>query len=232
MPVETFTLQAHALGRDAKVDRDARIIYGFQVMRAGHVKGRGYDIDQTTLDQLVQAAQKLEHGARGHLGHDSPIGPDPLMAYLGRSKNFRRDGDVVRADFHFASVTMPAVQGGADAIMALAEDDPDAFGASVVVRGSIEEDNEGRKLRIGSLGAVDWVGEPAATSGVFSAAAVESIPPAATDKPEDVQTVISEEVERLRRFNPDADAAAAVVSLCKRDPAWDEYFAREGSIKT
>lgn len=170
MSSHQIRLEMPGLGKDTKVDRDARMIKGFQVMRKGSAKGHGFEIDDTTLAQLLEAGQRLKTGARGHLGHGSFLGPDSLMTYLGRARNFRRDGDVVRADFQFspAADNMPGCPGGATAILDLAEDDPESFGASVVVRGSIEEEDEGRKLRIGSLSAVDWVGEPAATTGVFS----------------------------------------------------------------
>ena len=167
---ESIRLETDGLGKDTKIDREARMIKGFQVMRAGPAKGHGFDIDDTTLDQLVDAGKRLDKGARGHLGHSSFLGPDSLTTYLGRARNFRRDGDTVRADFQFAQAadSMPGALGGATAIMNLAEEDPDAFGASVVILGWREEEEDGRKLRIGSLHAVDWVGEPAATSGVFS----------------------------------------------------------------
>ena len=176
MTNDELTLAAPALGNRFAVDREKRVIEGFQVMRSGHVPHRDVWIDDETLDQLVALGNAAESGVKMNLGHADKTGRDQLGSLLGRARNFRRDAnepDVVRADAHIAEASDVLAPNGAY-VLSWAENDPDAFGASVVVRGRYEEKERGeRHLRITDLQSVDFVEEPAATTALFSRRAPE-----------------------------------------------------------
>jgi len=105
-----------------------------------------------------------------------------LGTFLGRVKNFKRDGDIVRADLHIDPTAHKAPDGNlADYVMSLAESDPDAFGSSMVIHwdeeyrkekdGTLSKDKNGKDLppliRVKKLNEVDIVDDPAANDGLF-----------------------------------------------------------------
>jgi hypothetical protein len=129
---------------------------------------------------------------------------------LGRAKQFRRDGDIVRADLHIDSTAHETPDGDlAGYVMNLAESDPDAFGSSMVVHWDEEFREEKTKdgedlppfIRVKKLMSVDVVDDPAANNGLFGIPFFsESVRPSAEmtsfldrflSQPESVEKVIS-----------------------------------------
>ena len=180
------------------VDRMERIIYGYAVITRGEALGHGVWVDSEMLDQVVAAGNALPKGAKTRFTHPG-LCSDGLGKYLGRSRNFRRDGDVVRANLHLSVVagkSPEATNDPAEYIMAFAEEDPDAFGSSIVFwpdQGAMvcfadeHEDEDGefqspdelnvRNLphgRLAKLDACDIVGDPAANPGGFFSSGDES----------------------------------------------------------
>lgn len=114
----------------AKVDRARRIITGLSAVTAGPVAALGVWLDSEFLDQVARAGSAGD-GSKCHFSHSS-LFRDGLGYLLGRMKDFRRAGPVVRCDLHFADVASSAPAGDlAGYVMDLAEDDAAAFGASL-----------------------------------------------------------------------------------------------------
>ncbi|HOQ60371.1 MAG TPA: hypothetical protein PKZ08_07115, partial [Vicinamibacterales bacterium] len=175
----------------AAVDREKRVITGYAVITRGEALGHGLWIDSEMLDQVVTHGNAAPKGIKSRFTHPG-LCSDGLGKYLGRARNFRREGDVVRADLHFSPVTAKAPefnQDPAEYIMDLAEKDPQAFATSIVYypdRGAesrhqadhtdedgdfISPDKDNTRdlphARLASLEASDLVDEPAANPGGF-----------------------------------------------------------------
>jgi len=155
------------------------VIRGFAVMTQGHVKDmRGWEIDETTLSQIVEAGNKSQLGLKSRFGHPN-MSSTALGTFTGRAKNFRKDGDIARADLFISKTAYETPDGDiASYVLDLAEKDPEAFGTSVVL-GEFDleytdekKNKDGKdlppKLRVSSLMAVDVVDDPAANDGMFN----------------------------------------------------------------
>jgi hypothetical protein len=159
--------------RKYKDDQSHGLIKGVAVMTKGKVKDdRAWTIDDTTLDQIVLAGNSQSSaGVKSRFGHP-PLFADGIGTFLGRMKDFYRDGDVARADLYINKAAHDAPKGDlANYVMDLAESDPESFGTSAVLgEFSLEEKGKGLPpvLRIKSLVGVDVVDDPAANDGMFS----------------------------------------------------------------
>jgi hypothetical protein len=164
-------------GKPARVDRAAGVIYGYKVMTKGETHDKRGVIDEKSLTQIETMGNAAKLGVKGRFGHPA-MSSDALGTFLGRSKNFRREGDSTLADFHVDPSAHATPNGDlANYVMDLAESDPDAFGASVVVRmdkNEFQADADGKVaegakplLRFKALLASDVVDSPAANSGLF-----------------------------------------------------------------
>ena len=168
----------------ASIDRafeDAKyhgVIRGVAVMTKGFVKdSRGWEIDDMTLSQIVDAGNKHAGlGVKARFGHPN-MSSSALGTFLGRVKNFSVDGDIARGDLFLSKSAYATPEGDlAGYVLNLAEEDPAAFGTSAVMGGfelekRTEKDAQGNPLppllRIQSLSAVDAVDDPATNNGMF-----------------------------------------------------------------
>jgi hypothetical protein len=102
-----------------------------------------------------------------------------MGTFIGRSKNFRREGNLVRADLYLSEAAKESPNGDLHSyVLALAKEDPLAFGASMVFRGehAYQKDKDGKDdakkpmlTRVDKLLACDVVDSPAANpNGLFS----------------------------------------------------------------
>lgn len=165
------------------VDKKSEILIGYSVMSVGPALGHGVDIDITTLEQVIEHGNAKKNGLKSRFGHPN-MSSEALGTFLGRSKNFRfsDDGQKALADLHIAESAHEAPGGDlAGYVMALAEEDPESFGASIVFEMSVEtrmdEDNKPEKdesgnelpplARVEALFASDVVDEPAANESGF-----------------------------------------------------------------
>lgn len=113
-------------------DYGAGIIRGFAVITRGEALGHEMWCDAVFLGQVADALNALPDGVKSRFTHPD-MSSDGLGNYLGRAKNARVDGDVVRADLHFQEVAHKAPDGDlAGYVMDLADADHKAFGASIV----------------------------------------------------------------------------------------------------
>lgn len=166
------------------VDRKAGVIRGYVVAELGVFRDRRGEFTEKSLSKVVELGNQPNKGLKVRFTHPNSSN-DGLGTYLGRARNFRLDGDKVRADMHLAEVAKATPRHGNlhEYILSLAESDPDAFATSLVLRadkkfrrdedGALEVDEEGEPLppiwTPTSLHASDVVDEGAATSSFLSA---------------------------------------------------------------
>jgi hypothetical protein len=149
-----------------RVDSVGGIIHGVSVITEGpalgHVdkkSGLPVFVDRTTLAQVMACAKTYAGGLKVKADHGSGI-----FATTGALRNFRIDGDRLRADLHvLASDTNRAK------LLEMAQTIPDTFGLSVSFTGQ-DEIRPGKVLaRCTEIYSADLVPEPAANpSGLFS----------------------------------------------------------------
>lgn len=181
---------AEGIERNYDDENSKGLIRGIAVMTKGNVKdARGWVIDDTTLEQIVSAGKVHKKlGLKSRFGHPN-MSTTALGTFLGRAKNFVKDGDVTRADLYFSKTAYDTPSGDlASYVLDLAEKDPDAFGTSVVLGDyELEEQEITQKqkddgvtelaplLRVKSLNSVDTVDSPAANNGMFGSFFNESV---------------------------------------------------------
>ncbi len=171
-----------------RIDREAGIIHGVAVMTAGEARGHGMLIDAATLNSTAAFINAREAGMKSRFTHPGMC-DDGMGKKLGNVKNAKVIGDQVVADLHFSPSASKTPDGDlAGYVIDLAEEDPSAFGLSVVITGKqawkladgAEVQTRERPanattdkpfLRPTGLAAVDVVDDPAANpSGLLAAA--------------------------------------------------------------
>ena len=165
----------------ARVDRKTEVISGFAVVTKGITKDERGEFDDEALEKIIDLGNKQKMGAKSRFGHPN-MSNTALGTFLGRVKNFKRDGEIVRADLHIDPTAHKTPDGDlADYVMSLAESDPDAFGSSMVIHwdeeyrrekdGTLTKGKDGKDLppliRVKKLNSVDIVDDPAANDGLF-----------------------------------------------------------------
>ena len=170
----------------AGVDRNTQTIHGVAVVTKGEALGHNRLLDETFLEQTVNAGNKARHGVKARFDHPNASNTS-MGTTVGRFKQFRRDGDIVRADLHFLKSASKSPNGDyPDYIMSLAEEDPGTFGTSIVFEEDeplVQLDEEGKPIegalmisRLKKLFAADVVDEPAANpNGFFSTPVQQSL---------------------------------------------------------
>jgi hypothetical protein len=163
------------------IERQKEIIKGFAVVTKGVTFDERGEFDDISLEKIIELGNKAKIGAKSRFGHPN-MSTTALGTFLGRVKKFRRDGDIVRADLHIDSTAHNTPEGDlAGYVMDLAESDPEAFGASMVIswdeefrkdkEGNVLKDDDGNALppliRVKKLFSVDVVDDPAANKGLF-----------------------------------------------------------------
>lgn len=161
------------------VNVEKRLILGFAVASKGPAAGHGEMIDDETLDQIVKlgnSANEKTGVIRARMDHPLAGGTieNSLDQMLGRPVNFRRDGDVVRADLQLMSSAAAPL---GDKLLAMAIEAPELFGASMVFdyinpkeHMRAVADGKNPPVRIRNIYAVDFVDLPATNpQGLFAA---------------------------------------------------------------
>lgn len=163
------------------IDRENGIIKGFAVVTKGITHDERGEFDEQELDKIIEMGNSDPNGLKSRFGHPNMSGT-ALGTFLGRVRDFRRDNEIVRADLHIDDTAHNTPQGNlADYVMNLAENDPNAFGASMVINwepeyrvekdGTSKKDEKGNSLppfiRTEKLRSVDIVDDPAANNGMF-----------------------------------------------------------------
>lgn len=178
---------------EAVPDEPNRVIRGYAVITKGEALGHAMWIDDETLFQVAELGNAALKGVKVRFTHPG-LCADGLGTFLGRAKEFRVEGDIVRADLHFAPASVTSKSPNhttdpVDYILDLAAHDPSAFATSIVFchdlgaedRFVAEHTDEDGKFyspdpdntnnffhaRLAELRASDLVDEPAANPGGF-----------------------------------------------------------------
>lgn len=176
-----------------RVDREAGIIRGVSVFQAGPISDRGLHADNKTLLLLKQQCDGYSNGVKVKADHKSGI-----FAVSGILRNFRMDGNVLRADLHVLSS-----EENREKLMEMAEEIPDTFGLSVSIEQELEQVGDKLMIRPTQVFSVDLVTEPAACpNGLFdkSTRRVDATTQHKKMNPEEIQKEFSALKDMLKSF--------------------------------
>jgi hypothetical protein len=166
---------------ETRVDREKGIIYNAAIVTPGEAKGHGVQLDSEFVDAVVAQGNESKNGLKMRFGHPS-MSSTALGTFIGRAKNFRREGDVARGDVFLSKEAKNAPGGDLyEYVLGMAENEADMFGTSIVFKpgrtysrtedGEKDFDNPGDEpfIEMEKLIAVDMVDDPAANpDGLFS----------------------------------------------------------------
>ena len=136
------------LAEDSKIELDggeygAGLISGFAVITRGEALGHGFWVDEVFIGQVSEA---LSNGSVKSRYTHPDMSSDGLAKGLGRTY-FRTsdEKDIVRGDLHFYKSSRKAPEGDLGGhVLSLAEEDSEAFGASIVFYHDYEAEDEFR----------------------------------------------------------------------------------------
>lgn len=143
-----------------QIDAQAATITDVSVITVGEAKGHGLQIDAQTLVEVKAAAETYAGGLKVKTDHYSGFNE-----IVGTLKNFRIDGDQLRADLFLLKNHDATAR-----ILEMAELMPDTFGLSISFSGQHEESEDGTVFaRCSEIYSADLVDAPAANdAGLFS----------------------------------------------------------------
>lgn len=182
-----------------QVDRESGVIRGVAVITKGPALGHGMFVDDLTLSQVMEQAKTYAGGLKVKLDHTTSA--SEIVGYL---KEFRIDGDMVRADLHLLRSSPRR-----EYILELAETIPDTFGLSIAFSGTDEKIGDKWFARCAEIYSADIVSEPAANpSGLFQAGEPKPTPPSDMT-PEEIQAAIAAALAPLAEKIAAIEAAVA-----------------------
>jgi len=142
-----------------QIDPLAGVISGVCVVSKGPAKGHGLLLDDKSIDQFLQLALEHKDGVKVRFGDDHDAGASDINGVL---KNFRRDGDHIRADMHLLKSDKNFSK-----IIEMAKELPNEFGLSASTTATEELQGHDKYVRFTEIFCVDIVSNPAATKGLF-----------------------------------------------------------------
>ena len=154
------------------VNEESGVIEGIAIITLGEAKGHGVFIDSEFLDNVVTQGNALKQGLKVRYGHPS-MSSTALGTFLGREKNFRREGDVVKADLFLSNEAKIAPGGNLyEYVLGMAKNESDMLGTSIVFIPGESKFIKGDKREFATLLQLlgnDVVDDPAANpNGLFS----------------------------------------------------------------
>ena len=152
-------VQFNAIASLDRIDAAEGVIRGVCVMALGEAKGHGLHLDNTSLDQFLDLAVNRKDGVKVRFGADHDAGASDINGSL---KNFRRDGDKIRADLFLLKSDRNFAK-----IIEMAEKLPNEFGLSASTTADEELIGHDKFVRFKEIFCVDIVSNPAATKGLF-----------------------------------------------------------------
>jgi len=160
-------LEEPVAGDDDVDELEDMTIEGVSVLTTGMAKGHKLQIDQMTLQQVMDCANSFKNGVKVNENHGAGIGD-----IVGKLTNFRIDetGEKLIADLSF----LQSREDRAKYYLDLAREIPDSFGISISFSGQSEQNGTEFELaRCQELYSADLVQHPAANpTGLFSADSV------------------------------------------------------------
>lgn len=222
--VSNFCTQFATL--DNRIDTAEGVIYGVAVITKGPALGHGMSVDDTTLAGVVAQANTYEGGMKVKLDHTDSAG-----AIVGYLRNFRIEGDAVRAD-----LTLLKSSPHRDYVLEIASTIPDTFGLSISFSGADEKIGDHVFARCTEIYSADIVSEPAANpSGLFQAGDTQPTSPLQMT-PEEIQAAIAaalvpltEKIAALEAANA-VDTAAHATNMSEADKATVQVAAKEAAL--
>ena len=201
---------------EGQVDRESGVIRGVAVITKGPALGHGMFVDNLTLSQVMEQAKTYAGGLKVKLDHTTSA--SEIVGYL---KEFRIDGDMVRADLHLLRSSPRR-----EYILELAETIPDTFGLSIAFSGTDEKIGDNWFARCAEIYSADIVSEPAANpSGLFQVGENQPTPPSDMT-PEEIQAAIAAALaplaEKIAAIEAAVAAEAADESIEMTDGMKDE----------
>jgi hypothetical protein len=149
IPEKPARLRAKAIGSPGSVDRENNRLLGYVVAQKGVFKDERGEFDDDALTAIVSLMKANKGGTKSHFAHPT-LSDDGLGKYLGRAKNPRLDGDMIRADLYFNETAFNTPNGDlAGYILDLAESDSNAMSSSLVLEVAEEYrmTDEGKPIR-------------------------------------------------------------------------------------
>lgn len=186
------------------VDEAAGVIKNVSLMTVGPASGHGFEVDQTSIEQMMAlASAKGPDGVKSRFRHPEitetrdPVTGDTIQTVaddtgtqVGRIRNVRIEGTQLRGDIYLGNYAamMPGLGNVRDYLLCHAKDDPAGIGMSAMFNFEVEPETDqfGNVVkclaRITDLTAIDFVSVPAANPmGLLSAKALfDPRPPSGT----------------------------------------------------
>lgn len=214
--------QKHFAGRFALagVDRENAIINGVSVITVGEALGHGSFIDATTLSQMEACAKTYANGLKVVDRHTR--GSDSIFATVGALRNFRIEGNQLRADLHLLKSETNTAK-----LLEMAETIPDTFGLSVSFSGGSEVIDGRPYDRCTELYNAALVDVPAANpTGLFSAEVdARRLVKKTLMTPEEIAKACTDMAERMSKFE------AALSALTTKSADAPEPSAELSALK-
>jgi hypothetical protein len=127
-------LDARTSGKPIGVDRDNRVINGYTVAELGQFKDDRGQFNPDSLKKIIELYRDKPAGLKSRFTHPN-MSSDGLATIVGRSKDAWLDGPRVRANLHLSDHAFgPEGNYYGDKILSMAEEDPDLFGSSLVLK--------------------------------------------------------------------------------------------------
>lgn len=136
--------------KTSKIDKTRKVLSDVVVVQTGEASGHGVHLDQEFIENVVQLSKSHKVGVKARFGHPS-MSSDALGTEIGRFHNFRVRGNQAIADLHLGTYAEKSPNGDYPTyIMDFAEEDPDAFGTSIVFKAGepYQIDEKGEKIDI------------------------------------------------------------------------------------
>lgn len=172
--MKLLILKAFAtIGQALRVDMAKRLIIGFAVATKGPAEGHDVELDDETMRQIIAEGNskpircRINHPDQQRDDEGDTFTPvaNKVEVLVGFATNFRlsEDGQKVLAD---CKILSPDAAPKGNQILALANEAPEIFGASMVFSGQAIKG----KSRVAELYSIDFVDVPAANpAGLFGA---------------------------------------------------------------
>lgn len=149
----------------ADIDAELGVIKNVSVMTKGPARGHDLIIDDTTLEQVLKAANEFQNGVKVKVDHGGGV-----FSIVGSVRNFRIEGEKLKADLHLLKTAEKAAH-----IVELARELPDTFGMSVSIHGQHEAIDGETYARCSRIRSCDIVTDPAANpDGLLSEPLVDT----------------------------------------------------------
>jgi len=204
--------QFSAIATSERINASEGIIFGVCVMEKGEAKGHNLQIDDKSLDQFLQLASERKDGVKVRFGADHNAGASDINGCL---KNFRREGDKIRADLHLLKSDKNFSK-----IIEMAEKLPNEFGLSASTTAGEELIGHDRYVRFNEIFCVDIVSNPAATNGLFFSQNNNN----QTDKPMIKEFAL---MLGLPETATEAEVKTAFAAKCKTDAEYQKKMDAE-----